>query len=206
MKTVRVQAQADMTLCSGCKTCQMVCPVYAIEVKRVDGQPQVNIDLDKCVGCWNCEQRCPEHAIAMVSCEPFDLFTDVSQFDYDQIRELCKKAHFHPKQIMCYCTATRAEEVAAAILAGASDPAEVVRACGVGSGCGIECNQTILRFLEAAGKTFERPKLSYQWYGRTATAWDVPQKVKDEHPNFRFDKDKELLDSVVEAPLPNPQS
>lgn len=206
MKTVRVQAEADMALCTGCKNCQMVCPVYAIEVKRIDGAPQVNIDLQKCVGCWNCEQRCPEHAIAMVACEPFDLFTDVSQFDYDEISQLCRKAHFHPKQIMCYCTATRAEEVAAAILAGASDPAEVVRACGVGSGCGIECNQTILRFLEAAGKTFERPKLSYQWYGRTATAWDVPQKVKDAHPNFRFDKDRELLDSVVEAPLPRTQS
>lgn len=206
MKTVRVQAQVDMSLCQGCKTCQMVCPVYAIEVKRVDGKPQVDIDHSLCVGCWNCEQRCPEHAISMAPCEPFDLATDVSQFDYEQIKALCRKAHFHPKQIMCYCTATRAEEVAAAILAGASNPAQVVRACGVGSGCGIECNQTILRFLEAAGKTFERPKLSYQWYGRTATAWDVPDKVKKEHPGFRFDSDRELLDRVVEAPVENPQS
>ena len=206
MKTVRVQAQVNKELCTGCKTCQMVCPVYAIDVQRVDGQPQVNIDHNLCVGCWNCEQRCPEHAISMAPCEPFDLATDVSKFDYDEIHALCRKAHFHPKQIMCYCTATRAEEVAAAILDGASNPAEVVRACGVGSGCGIECNQTILRFLEAAGKTFERPKLSYQWYGRTATVWDVSEQVKKDHPGFRFDSDRELLDSVVEAPLSKTRS
>lgn len=206
MKTVRVQAQVDMELCQGCKTCQMVCPVYAIQVSRVDGKPQVNIDYDLCVGCWNCEQRCPDHAISMAPCEPFDLATDVSKFDYDEIRALCRKAHFHPKQLVCYCTATRAEEVAAAILDGASDPAQVVRACGVGSGCGIECNQPILRFLEAAGKTFERPKQSYQWYGRTATVWDVSDKVKKEHPGFRFDSDRDLLDSVVNAPIDNVKS
>ena len=82
----------------------------------------------------------------------------------------------------------------------------MVRACGVGSGCGIECNQPILRFLEAAGKTFERPKQSYQWYGRTATVWDVSDKVKKEHPGFRFDSDRDLLDSVVNAPIDNVKS
>jgi Pyruvate/2-oxoacid:ferredoxin oxidoreductase delta subunit/bacterioferritin-associated ferredoxin len=206
MKTVRVQPQVDMELCRGCKNCQMVCPVYAIEVSRVDGKPQVKINYDVCVGCWNCEQRCPDHAIAMAPCEPFDLATDVSRFDYGEIRALCRKAHFHPKQIVCYCTATRAEELAAAILDGASDPAQLVRATGAGSGCGIECNQPILRFLEAADITFERPKQSYQWYGRTATVWDVSDKVKKEHPGFRFDNDRELLDSVVDAPVHNLES
>ena len=206
MKTVRVQAQVDLEKCGGCKTCQMVCPVYAIEVKRVEGSPQVNIDLDLCVGCWNCEQRCPDHAMAMVPCEPFDLAVDVSKFDQQQIHDLCRRAHFHPKQVMCYCTATRAEELAAAILGGARTPAEIVRACGVGSGCGIECNQTILRFLEAAGITFERPKNSYQWYGRTPTAWDVPESVKLKHATFRFDADRELLDRVAAAPIAKPKS
>lgn len=205
MKTVRVQARVDLGKCSGCRTCQMVCPVYAIEVHRVDNNPLVHINDDLCVGCWNCEQRCPEHAIEMAPCEPFDLKVDVSAFDYEKIHELCRKAHFHPKQIMCYCTATRAEEIAAAILGGAGNPAAVVRACGVGSGCGIECNQTILRFLKAAGKTFDRPKLSYQWYGLTATAWDVSDDVKRKHPNFHFDKDRSLLDRVAEAPLTNPK-
>jgi len=201
MKTVRVQAQVNIEACQGCKTCQMVCPVHAIKVSRVEGKPRVDIDLGKCVGCWNCEQRCPEYAISMAPCEPFTLSVDVGQFDYAQIQELCRKAHFHPKQIMCYCTATRAEELAAAILSGAGTPAEVVRACGVGSGCGIECNQTILRFLAAAGKTYTREKDSFQWYGKTVTAWEVPQAVKKAHPGFCFDSDRELLDRIVEAPV-----
>lgn len=203
MKTVRVQAQVDSERCKGCRTCQMVCPVYAIDIKKVDGNKRSIVDYDLCVGCWNCEQRCTEHAIAMVSCEPFDLETEITKFDYDQIAALCRRAHFHPKQIVCYCTATRAEELAASILDGASSPDQVVRACGVGSGCGIECNQTIMRFLEAAQKTFERPKWSNQWYGRTATVWDVPDEIKRKHAGFCFDKDKELLDRIVEAPINN---
>lgn len=201
MKVVSVQAEVNPELCSGCKTCQMVCPVYAIKVSRQDKKPRVDIDLKKCVGCWNCEQRCPDHAISMVPCEPFTLTSDVGQFPYEQIADLCRRVRFHPKQIMCYCTATRAEEVAAAILDGAASPDQVVLACGIGAGCGIECNQTILRFLEAAGKRFERRKDSYQWYGRTPTAWEIPSEVKSAFATFRFDNDRELLERIAEAPV-----
>lgn len=199
MKVVSVQPEVDMELCKGCKTCQMVCPVYAINVKKVEGETQVNVDDQKCVGCWNCEQRCPEYAIKMLSCEPFELRADVSQYDYAEIESLCRKAHFHPKQVVCYCTASRAEELAAAILGGAKSPDAVVRATGIGAGCGIECNQTIMRFLEAAGIEFERPKQSWQWYGCTATAWDVSSEIKDKNPVFRFEEDRQLLDRIVEA-------
>ena len=153
MKVVDVQAKVNMDLCKGCKTCEMVCPTYAIKVQREKGQIRVDRDASRCVGCWNCEQRCPEHAIEMVPCKPFRLETDVSQFDYEEIEKLCKKARFHPKQVVCYCSASRAEELAAAILAGANSPDAVVLATGIGAGCGIECNQPILRFLEAAGLT-----------------------------------------------------
>jgi len=199
MKVVSVQPKVDMELCQGCKTCQMVCPVYAIEVKRIDKQAQVDLDYQKCVGCWNCEQRCPEHAIEMVSCEPFVLRTDFSQYDYAEIESLCRKAHFHPKQVVCYCTASRAEELAAAVLDGAKSPDAVVRATGIGAGCGIECNQTIMRFLKAAGIQYERPKQSWQWYGPTATAWDVSPEIKETNPVFRFDEDRQLLDRIVDA-------
>ena len=199
MKVVNVHPKVDMDLCKGCKTCQMVCPVYAITVKKEAGAPHVDIDEEKCVGCWNCEQRCPEHAIEMVPCKPYVLQTDVSQFDYKDIEALCRKARFHPKQVVCYCTAGRAEELAAGILAGAKTPDELVRATGVGAGCGIECNQSIQRFLEAAGLNFERRKQSYQWYGRTATVWEVSEEVKDANPVFRFDDDRRILDSIVDA-------
>lgn len=201
MKMVNVQARANMEICKGCKTCEMVCPVYAITVKKHRGGIKVRIDENRCVGCWNCEQRCPEHAITMVPCEPHRLGTDVSPFDYGEIEILCRKAHFHPKQVVCYCTASRAEELAAAILAGARTPDAVVLATGIGAGCGIECNQPIQRFLEAAGIRFERRKQSYQWYGRTTTIWEISPEVKADYPTFRFEDDRELIDRIVNAPV-----
>ena len=137
----------------------------------------------------------------MKPCEPYVLKTDVSQFDYKEIEDLCKKARFHPKQGVCYCSASRAEELAASILAGAKTPDEVVRATGIGAGCGIECNQTIMRFLEAAGISYERPKQSWQWYGRGMTAWEVPPDVKKDFPVFHFEEDRELLDRIADAPI-----
>jgi NAD-dependent dihydropyrimidine dehydrogenase PreA subunit/bacterioferritin-associated ferredoxin len=201
MKTVNVHAKVDMELCRGCKNCEMVCPVYAVKVHRKGKNISVEIDPAKCVGCWNCEQRCPERAIQMQPCEPYILATDVSKFDYREIAALCRKARFHPKQVVCYCTASRAEELAAAVMAGARTPDALVLATGVGAGCGIECNQPIMRFLEAAGLVFERPKSSYQWYGRTATAWDVPQEVRSAYPVFRFDGDRELFERIINAPI-----
>jgi NAD-dependent dihydropyrimidine dehydrogenase PreA subunit/bacterioferritin-associated ferredoxin len=201
MKVVNVHSQVIPELCKGCKTCQMVCPVYAVIVSREGGKPRVDIDLQKCVGCWNCEQRCPEHAIRMVPCEPYTLTTDVSRFDYGEIKALCRKARFHPKQVVCYCSASRAEELAAAILGGAKTPDAVVLATGIGAGCGIECNQPVQRFLEAAGVRYERVKESYQWYGRTATVWEVSPEVKAKHATFRFAEDRELMDRIADAPV-----
>lgn len=201
MKIVSVNAKVNMELCKGCKTCEMVCPVYAIQVKKKAKKIQTDIDVNKCVGCWNCEQRCPEHAIEMISCDPRILATDVEKFNYRDIEVLCRKAHFNPKQVVCYCTASRAEELAAAILDGAKSPDEVVLATGIGSGCGIECNQSIQRFLEAADLSYERPKLSWQWYGKTITAWEVNSKIREKYPVFRFEEDQKLLDRIVNAPV-----
>jgi len=201
MKVVDVHSKVNMELCKGCKTCEMVCPVYAIKVKKRDEEIQVDVDDNKCVGCWNCEQRCPEHAIEMVQCEPYDLGTDVSQFDYKEIEALCRKDRFHPKQGVCYCSGSRAEELAAAILGGAKTPDAVVRATGIGAGCGIECNQPIQRFLEAAGLSYERPKKSWQWYGRTTTAWEISPAVKEGYPVFRFEDDRKLLDHIADAAI-----
>jgi Fe-S-cluster-containing hydrogenase component 2 len=199
MKIVTVHARVKAEDCKGCKTCQLVCPTYAIKAERIEGKGQVLIDDRLCVGCWNCEQRCPEYAIEMVPCEPYRLETDVSKFDIAKIRDLCYKAKFHPKQVVCYCTASRAEELAAAILDGAKSPDQLVLATGVGSGCGIECNQPIQRFLKAAGLTYDRPRQSYQWYGGTVTAWEVSPNVTKKYPIFRFEEDRELFDRIVMA-------
>jgi NAD-dependent dihydropyrimidine dehydrogenase PreA subunit/bacterioferritin-associated ferredoxin len=199
MKVVSLLAVVDVDKCNGCNICESVCPVLAIT--RVNRKAVV--DVPRCSGCAACEQRCPTYAITMVKREqPFVVKADVDSVDYEQVKELCYKAKLNPEQLVCYCTATRAEEAAAAILQGASSPEEISYRTGVRTGCKVECIQPVLRLLEAAGVRPERPK-GWQWYGRTPTAWEIPEEIKRKYSSrgFYFDEDLELLDSIVSAPL-----
>ncbi|MDN5348256.1 MAG: hypothetical protein PWP65_1820 [Clostridia bacterium] len=200
MKVVNLLATVDGEKCRGCKTCEKVCPVLAIKVENRVAQ----VDVERCRGCANCEQRCPDYAITMVKREqPLLIKVDVEAVDYGQVESLCRKAKFNPEQLVCYCTGTRAEEVAAAILQGARSPEEISLLTGARTGCKVECIQPILRLLEAAGIKPEPPKDGWQWYGRTITAWEVPEGVKKKYASrgFYFDEDIKLLDRVVAAPL-----
>ncbi|MCG0276759.1 MAG: 4Fe-4S binding protein [Thermosediminibacteraceae bacterium] len=200
MKVVNLLALVDREKCRGCKTCERVCPVLAIKV--VDRKAVV--DAEKCRGCAACEQRCPYYAISMVKREePVVVSVEVSAVDYTKVEELCRRAKLHPEQIICYCTATRAEEVAAAILQGASSPEDISLRTGVRTGCKVECIQPILRLLEVAGIKPEPPKGGWQWYGRTPTVWEIPDEVKKKYARrgFYFDEDIKLLDRVATAPL-----
>jgi bacterioferritin-associated ferredoxin len=161
-------------------------------------------DLDRCRGCADCEQRCPEYAISMVDRpEPVMARVELEGLNYEKISELCLKARFHPEQIVCYCTATRADEVAGAILLGARTPDDISYMTGIRTGCKVECIQPILRLLEAAGIVPVPVPGGWQWYGRTVTAWEIPEHVKQKYASrgFYFDEDIELLNRVVSAPL-----
>ncbi len=163
------------------------------------GVPPV-FDEARCLGCSNCEQRCPQKAITMARREdPFVVGVDVATVDAAKVRELCRKARFNPEQIICYCTETRAEEIAAAILKGAKNPAEIGALTGAGSGCGVECNQPMLRFLEAAGID-PGPAKGTQWYGRTSTVWEIPKDMAERaaYHKFHFQDDRHLLNRIVE--------
>jgi len=118
--------------------------------------------------------------------------------DMVKVNEICRKARFNPEQIICYCTETRAEEVAAAILKGAKNPAEIGAMTGAASGCSVECVQPMLRILEAAGIDPGKP-IGTQWYGRTMTVWEVSREVAEQplYNKFHFQDDRELLDRVV---------
>lgn len=200
MKVVNLLAVVDPEQCRGCRTCERICPVLAV---RVESKKAV-VDPARCRGCNNCEQRCPDHAITMVEREePLWVGVDWNEGDYAAIAELCLKARLNPEQLVCYCTATRAEEVAAAVLQGARSPEEVSLRTGARTGCKVECIQPVLRLLEAAGVRPQPPKDGWQWYGRTVTAWEIPAAVKAKYESrgFYFDEDIKLLDRVVNAPL-----
>lgn len=198
MKHVTLKAVVDQDLCIGCKICEKVCPVYAISVT----DRKAHSDSDKCMACANCADRCPRYAIKMVEREePFDVGVDVSKFDYEKIRALCEKAHLNPEQVVCYCVGTRAEEVAAALLSGATTPEEVSAMTGARTGCTIECIQPVLRLVQAAGNELHPDPNGWQWYGVTVTAWDIPEEVKKKYNSrgFYFDEDRELLDKIVKV-------
>ena len=177
MKRVTLKAVVDQDLCIGCKVCEKVCPVYAISVTG----RKAHSDSDKCMACANC--------------------VDVSKFDYEKIRTLCEKAHLNPEQVVCYCVGTRAEEIAAALLAGATTPEEVSAMTGARTGCTIECIQPVLRLIQAAGNELHPNPDGWQWYGVTVTAWDIPEEVKEKYNSrgFYFDEDRELLDKIVKV-------
>ncbi|MCG0278514.1 MAG: 4Fe-4S binding protein [Thermanaeromonas sp.] len=200
MKVVNLVAVVDEEKCKACRTCERVCPVLAIKVEN----RKAVVDAERCRGCAACEQRCPDYAITMVKREePVVVVVNMDGVDYNQVIELCRRARLHPEQIICYCTATRAEEVAAAILQGARSPEDVSFMTGVRTGCKVECIQPILRLLKAAGIEPAPPKGGWQWYGRTPTVWDIPEEVKQKYASrgFYFDEDIKLFERVIAAPL-----
>jgi len=198
VKVVTLLAVVDPEKCTGCTICDRVCPTLAIRtIERV-----ARVEDATCSGCYACEQRCPEYAIHMDRrATSFTVGVDPAAADRAMIDAICRKARIHPEQLVCYCTATRAEEVAAAILQGAETPEDLSVRTGVRTGCKVECIQPMLRLLEAAGKHPTPPKGGWQWYGRTVTAWEIPEETKRKYNGrgFYFDADIELLDRVADA-------
>lgn len=200
MKLITLTPVVDSEKCKGCKTCVKVCPVLAIAME----DKLAVVDVERCRGCANCEQRCPEYAISMVLRDvPVVAKVELEGLDYDKIETLCRKAKFHPEQVVCYCTGTRADEVAGAVMRGAKTPDEISYMTGMRTGCKVECIQPILRILEAAGIDPKPTPGGWQWYGRTVTAWEIPEEVKKKYASrgFYFEEDIEILNRVVNAPL-----
>jgi heterodisulfide reductase subunit A len=56
-------AQVDPEKCSGCGTCESVCPYRAISLSTKDGQTLANINPLLCKGCGTCVPACPSRAI-----------------------------------------------------------------------------------------------------------------------------------------------
>ncbi len=197
MRIVSLLAKVDLDTCIGCKICEKVCPTLSIHVT----DKKAVVDEPNCTGCGGCEQRCPTRSITLIKRnDPYTIEFKIDEKMREAVIELCKKARFHPEQIICYCTETRAEEVAAAVLAGNDTPEKISLATGIRTGCKIECIQPILRILHAAGKEPERPD-GYQWYGMTSTVWDISEEVKSKYSKsgFNFESDIEVFEKVINA-------
>jgi NADPH-dependent glutamate synthase beta subunit-like oxidoreductase/bacterioferritin-associated ferredoxin len=175
------QARYEAQRCFGCAAP----PIYTSE---------------NCRGCTACADRCPASAISIEPLQqPFTVGVDPGRFDPEEIMRICKKAKVHPKQVVCYCTDTRAGEIAAAILKGARTPEDVSRMTGARTGCTVLCVQSIVKLLEASGQPV-KPAETHQCYGKTFTAWDMDPglKKRDEKRGYHLDDDVRLIEKVFE--------
>ena len=155
---------------------------------------------EECKACLSCVDRCPAFAITIEPLQqPYTVGVDPSQFDPEEIMRICKKTHLHPKQVICYCNYTRAEEVVAAILKGAKTPEDISRMTGARTGCAVLCIQSIVKLLEASGQPV-MPVGTHQTYGKTFTLWDLDPELKKRHEKrgYHFDDDIQLIEKVFE--------
>jgi ferredoxin/bacterioferritin-associated ferredoxin len=189
MVEIKFLAQVDAEKCSGCGKCANVCPTQAIQLKDKKSQ----VDDSKCVACQNCTGVCPEDAITKVLRPvPMKLGVNYQEVDQTQLLELCRKAHLHPQQWLCLCTATRVRDGAAAVLKGAKTPEEIALMTGIRSGCAAYCLMVSMRLLEAHGVQLEQPK-GYRWYKTTQTLWDVPEEMIKKYPGYFLEEDKDVF-------------
>lgn len=194
-----MRAQVDAHACVGCGICAKVCPTEAITLKNRKSV----VSAERCLACGNCNQRCPAYAVTLVKLdEPRRVGVAVPEKARAHVDRLCREAGFHPSQVLCYCTATRAEEVAAAILQGADTPEEISFRTGLRTGCSVECIQPVLRLLDAAGISPTPPSGGWQWYGKTPNLRDIPDAVKEKYAKrgFYFDEDLALFSDIVASP------
>jgi NADPH-dependent glutamate synthase beta subunit-like oxidoreductase/bacterioferritin-associated ferredoxin/Pyruvate/2-oxoacid:ferredoxin oxidoreductase delta subunit len=155
---------------------------------------------DTCRGCNNCSSRCPSYAIELRKLEtPYTVKVDVDEDIKERVKEICFRAKIHPESIVCFCTATRAMEIAAAIVKGAKKPEDVSRMTGARTGCGVLCIQPIFRLLMAAGIELEQPNQSDVWYPTVPTIWAVTGSVIKKYGNqgFRFEEDKIFYQNYI---------
>ena len=195
MPQVNHVAVIDYGLCRKCPFCVRACPTNAISWDA-NRDPVVRVEGSKCLDCTICMTRCPHHAISMQARNaPLTYGVDWTLADPKEVTRLCRTAHMHPEQIICFCRQTMSREVAAAILLGHRTPEELSIATGIRTGCGVLCITSVLRLLKAAGiEDLKAP--GWQWYGTYATIWDLPPEAFEKYPEYFLKEDLEAANEL----------
>ena len=198
MRKVHTMAQVDRDKCIGDRICENVCPTGAIRV--VDKKAVV--DSGKCAACLKCADSCSEGAIRAVGRQqPLLVKTDPLHVDQNELRELCRKAHLSPEDVICPCTLTKASEVAAAILRGARTPEDVSNMTGVRTACGMWCMALIQELLRASGLKLTPPR-GFHWYEVDVGLWNLPDEVVQKYPEYRLEESRRLLQENMDRVFP----
>jgi bacterioferritin-associated ferredoxin len=131
---------------------------------------------------------------------PYTVSVKVHASTKEQVREICVRANLHPESIVCFCTSTRAMEIAAAILKGANSPEDISKMTGARTGCGVLCIEPIFRLMLAAGLDLGAPPQTDIWYPTVPTLWEIPNSLAEKYENrgFRFEEDKTYYKQLVD--------
>jgi Fe-S-cluster-containing hydrogenase component 2 len=197
MRKVYLMAEVDPNKCVGDRICENVCPTGAI--RMVEKKAVVN--SQKCAACLKCIDSCPKEAIrTLPRPQPLLLTVDPTQVDQDELRELCRKAHLDPEDVICPCTLTKAGEVAAAIFKGARTPEDVSMMTGVRTACGMWCMALVQELLRAYGLELNPPK-GFHWYEVDVGFWNLPEEVVRKYPEYRLEEARRLFQTSLENGL-----
>jgi ferredoxin len=190
MKVVKYLAQVDETKCIGDKLCEEMCPTAAIRVVK----KKARVQGSKCLACNRCVDRCPSAAVTMIPRQqPMTVAVSVADVDPAAVAKLLRAVHRLPGELVCVCTLTSTEEIAAAIVKGARSVREVSAMTGVLSGCQEFCVPTVQRMLKAAGVDITRAEaIAPMKYEQTFSMWEVPDELIAKHPGYHLQEDREL--------------
>ena len=196
MRVINQLARVHEEKCNACSACVKVCPVEAIRLEEKAKRTLASVDEQRCLGCTICISRCPRQAIEREQRKsPLQVGVEVNDFREEAVKRICEGAHMYPDQVVCYCHRVQAKEVAAAVLKGAHTPAEISRATGVRTGCGVLCASGIIRLLRAAGIRLDKAP-GYQWYGAEVSIWTIPEEVRKKYPLFYVEEDLQAINKL----------
>jgi Fe-S-cluster-containing hydrogenase component 2 len=191
-------AEVDTSICIGDRICENVCPTGAIKVV----EKKAIVDAARCAACLKCIDYCEEDAIRTVPRpEPVVLKVDPAEVDQIRLRELCRRAHFNPEDVICPCTNTTAGETAAAILKGARTPEDLSLMTGIRTACGMWCMSLVQGLLRAHGLEITPPK-GFNWYPVDTALWNIPDEVVRKYPEYRLEEARRLFHEGMENTVP----
>lgn len=194
MKVVKYLSQVDETKCTGDKLCQEICPSGAI---RVVGK-KAKVDGEKCLACTRCVDRCTRAALTMVPRrQPRVVGLSAKDVDQAELKELLRKVHRLPADLVCVCTVTFAEEIAAAIIKGARSVREVALMTGVMTGCQEFCVPTVQRMLKAYGVNVSESEAGAPMkYDQTFSMWDMTAEQEEKFAGYYLKEDRDLANQL----------
>ena len=193
MKTIHYEIEIVDDNCTGCYYCERACPTGAITMTGPRKSALAVVDNDRCIACTRCIDVCDDDAMLLVErAEPITVGFDTTAIDPIAVAELCLAAAMELKQVVCFCSATAAAEVAAAILAGHDTFEDLALVTGVQSGCLMYCSVTMRRLLLAhSGQAPSGSKV--RRYDCEQGLLDIPPELARTYPRFGIEEEQRYL-------------